>query len=115
MRYTEYAEPNLLQLAYHCYRRNNLVISQRAFSRRILGKPPSYYSCMITRNRTPSVSVLETLLSVTKTILASFIGNPHLHKSYAENLNQAHDQLQELVERITIELELMNAVQNMGA
>ncbi|NNV32200.1 MULTISPECIES: DUF6626 family protein [unclassified Roseobacter] len=100
--------PNLLKLAFNCYRRNNLVISQRAFSRRILGKPPSYYSCMITRNRTPSTAVLETLLSVTKTILASFIGNPHYGKSYAVNLNHAHEELQDLVERITIELELIN-------
>ncbi len=108
MRYAEYAEPNLLQTAYHCYRRTNLVISQRVFSRRILGKPPSYYSCMVTRNRRPSSAVLQTLLSVTKTILASFIGNPHFGKSYAANLNQAHDQLQELIEQVTMELELMN-------
>jgi len=114
MRYTEYAEPNLLQVAYHCYQRNNLVISQRAFSRRILGKPPSYYSCTISRNRRPSADVLETLLQVTKTILASFIGNPHYGKSYAVNLNHAHEELQDLVERVTIELELMNAVQNMS-
>jgi hypothetical protein len=108
MRYTEYAEPNLLQLAFNCYRRNNLVISQWAFSRRILGKPPSYYSCMMARNRRPSVTVLETLLSVTKTIIASFIGNPHFGKSYAVNLNHAHEELQDLVERITIKLELIN-------
>ena len=108
MRYTEYAEPNLLKTAFDCYRRNNLVISQRAFTRRILGKPPSYYSCMITRNRTPLVTVLETLLSVTKTILATFLGNPHFGKSYAVNLNHVHEELQDLVERVTIELELMN-------
>ena len=112
MRYTEFAQANLLQTAYECYRRNGLVISQRAFSRRILGKPPSYYSCMITRNRTPSTAVLETLLSVTKTILASFIGNPHFGKSYAANLNHAHEELQDLVERVTIELELMSAAHN---
>ena len=113
MRYTEYAEPNLLKTTFDCYRRNNLVISQRAFSRRILGKPPSYYSCMITRNRQPSSTVLETLLSVTKTILASFIGNPHFGKSYAVNLNHAHEELQDLVERITIELELMNVAKEL--
>jgi hypothetical protein len=113
MRYTEYAEPNLLKTAFDCYRRNNLVISQRAFSRRILGKPPSYYSCMITRNRQPSSTVLETLLSVTKTILASFIGNPHYGKSYAVNLNHAYEELQDLVERITIELELINVAKEL--
>ena len=66
------------------------------------------------RDRQPSPAVLETLLSVTKTILASFIGNPHFGKSYAVNLNHAHEELQDLVERVTIELELMNAVQNMS-
>jgi len=36
-----------------------------------------------------------------------------LGKSYAVNLNDAHDQLQELVERITIELELMNVAKEL--
>ncbi len=111
MRYEEYVEPNLLQIAFHCYRRNRLVISQRAFSNRILGQAPSYYSCMMSRNRQPSCRVLETLLTVTKTILASFIGNPHFGKSYAVNLNHAHEELQDLVERITIELELRDVVE----
>jgi hypothetical protein len=66
MRYAEYAAPNLLQDAFDCYRRNNLVISQKAFSRRILGHHPSYYSSMKTRDFKPSRRVLETLLSVTK-------------------------------------------------
>jgi hypothetical protein len=70
---------------------------------------------MITRNRTPSVAVLETLLSVTKTILASFIGNPHFGKSYAVNLNHAHEELQDLVERITIEMELINVARELDA
>ena len=71
---------------------------------------------MITRNRTPSTAVLETLLSVTKTILASFIGNPHYGKSYAVNLNHAHGELQDLVERIiTIELELINVAKELDA
>ena len=78
-----------------------------------LGKPPSYYSCMITRNRQPSASVLENLLSVTKTILATFIGNPHYGKSFAVNLNHAHEELQGLVERVTIELELMNVAKEL--
>ncbi|MEJ6405107.1 hypothetical protein [Yoonia sp. 2307UL14-13] len=41
-------------------------------------------------------------------ILARFIGNPHLGKSYAVNLNHAHEEPQDLVERVTIELELIN-------
>lgn len=106
MRYTEYAEPNLLQDAFHCYRRNNLVRSQRAFSRRILGKPHSYYSCMMARQRRPSKRVLETLLNVTKTIMASFIGNPHFGKSYAVNLNHAYEELEDLAQRIAVQLEI---------
>ena len=70
---------------------------------------------MITRNRQPSVAVLETLLSVTKTILASLIGNPHFGKSYAVNLNHAHEELQDLVERVTIELELINVAKELNA
>ncbi|WP_193743565.1 hypothetical protein [Tateyamaria sp. ANG-S1] len=46
-------------------------------------------------------------------ILASFIGNPHFGKSYAANLNHAHEELQDLVERVTIELELLNVVQDL--
>lgn len=90
MRYSEINQTQLLQDAFHCYRRNNLVISQRSFSRRILGKPPTYYSSMINRNRKPSRAVLQTLLSVTKTILATFLGNPHFGKPYAVNLNHAY-------------------------
>lgn len=78
-----------------------------------LGKPPSYYCCMITRNRQPSASVLENLLSVTKTILATFIGNPHYGKSYAENLNHAHKELHDLIERVTVELDLMNVAREL--
>ena len=67
------------------------------------------------RDRQPSPAVLETLLSVTKTILASFIGNPHFGKSYAVNLYHAHEELKDLVERITIELELLNVTQELDA
>ena len=49
--------------------------------------------------------VLERLRSVTKTIIATFIGNPHFGKGYAVNLNHAHEELQDLVERVTIDLE----------
>ena len=106
MRYAEFAGPSLLQDAFNTYRRNNITRSQRAFSHRILGQAPSYYSCMVNRNRQPSRTVLETLLNVTKTLLASFIGNPHFGKSYAKNLNQAHAELEVLAETISAELEL---------
>jgi len=36
------------------------------------------------------------------------IGNSYLGKSCAVNLNHAHEELQDLVERVAIELNLMN-------
>jgi hypothetical protein len=114
MRYAEYAEPNLLQDAFDCYRRNSLVISQRAFSRRILGQHPSYYSSMKTRDFKPSRKVLETLLSVTKTIMATFIGNPHFGKPYAVNLNHAYEELEDLAQRVAVRLEMPRIVENLG-
>lgn len=47
-------------------------------------------------------------LAVTKAILATFIG-----KSYAVNINHAHQEIQDLVECITIELKLMNVAQEL--
>jgi hypothetical protein len=41
-------------------------------------------------------------------ILASLSGNPHFGKSYAANLDHAHEELHGLIEHVTIELELMN-------
>ena len=70
-----------------------------------------YYSCMITRNRKPSRKVLETLLSVTKTIIATFTGNPHLHKPYATRLNAAYKELEQLIGVIAVELDLENVVE----
>ncbi|WP_299153690.1 hypothetical protein [uncultured Tateyamaria sp.] len=113
MRYSEINQTQLLQDAFHCYRRNNLVISQRSFSRRILGKPPSYYSSMIARNRKPSRHVLQTLLSVTKTILATFIGNPHFGKPYAVNLNHAYEELEAIVEQVSVQLDIGCVVENL--
>ena len=115
MRYTEYASGSILQHAFHLYRRNNLVRSQTAFSHKILGRKPSYYSCMLTRNRQPSRRVLETLMTVTKTIMATFLGNPHFGQPYAENLNQAYEELQELVERINVELNFVDAMDEVEA
>jgi len=36
-----------------------------------------------------------------------------LGKSYAVNLNHAHEELRDLVERVTIELELMNVAKEL--
>ncbi|MGB0853066.1 MAG: hypothetical protein ACPGSI_07215 [Pikeienuella sp.] len=90
-----------------------MVISQRSFSRRILGKPPSYYSSMIARNRKPSRHVLQTLLSVTKTILATFLGNPHFGKPYAVNLNHAYEELEGIVEQVSVQLDIGCVVENL--
>jgi len=40
-------------------------------------------------------------------------GISYLGKSYTVNLNAAHDELQDLVERVTIELELMNVARKL--
>jgi len=45
----------------------------------------------------------------------SLTGNPYLGKSCAVNLNDAHDKLKDLVERVTIELELMNVAKELDA
>lgn len=44
---------------------------------------------------------------------ARIIGNPNFCKSYAVNLNHAHEELQDLVERVTVELELMNVAKEL--
>ena len=114
MRYNEYAGDHILRDAYHLYRRNNITKSQSVFSERILGMKPSYYSCMLARNRRPSRRVLETLLNVTKTIMGTFIGSPHFRQPYAVNLNRAYDELQQLVERINVELSLLGCDVRVG-
>lgn len=57
--------------------------------------------------------VFASRSGVTKGILASFICNPHFGKSYAVNLNNAHEDLQDLVERVTIELELISVAKEL--
>ena len=114
LQYSEINQTQLFQDAYHCYRRNNLVIPQKAFSRRILSQHPSYYSSMVTRNRKPSRKVLQSLLTVTKTILATFIGNPHFGKPYAVNLNAAFDQLEDLVQQVSVQLDIGCVVESLG-
>ncbi len=109
MRYNEYADGSILQDAFHIYRRNNITRSQTAFSRRILGMKPSYYSCMVSRRRQPSVRVLETLLSVTTTIMGTFLGNPHFRQPYAENLNAAYDELDQLIAKVRMEINFIQA------
>jgi hypothetical protein len=59
--------------------------------------------------------VLETLRMVTKTIMASFLGNPHFGQPYAENLNQAYEELQQLVERVNVELSFVEVMDEIEA
>jgi hypothetical protein len=61
---------------------------------------------MINRNRKPSRHVLQTLLNVTKTILATFLGNPHFGKPYAVNLNHAYEELEGIVEQISVQMDI---------
>lgn len=50
---------------------------------------------------------------MTKTILATFIGNPHLEKPYAVNLNHAYEELEAIVEQVSVQLELMNVAKEL--
>ena len=115
MKVSEINPSSILQDAFHVYRRNNLTKSQQSFSRCVLGMRPSYYSCMITRHRQPSRHVLESLLSVTKTLMSTFLGNPHFRQPYAHNLNQAFDELEQLVERVRLELTFAEAMDQLEA
>jgi hypothetical protein len=96
MRYSEIT-PRVLERAYWTYRGVGLVKSQTEFSQSILGRRPAYYSCMVSRGRLPSRRVLTQLRETTKTIMASFLGNPHFGKRYANRLNTAYGDLEALV------------------
>ena len=93
-----------LETAYLVFLNAKIINSQAEFSTRILGMKPSYYSCMKARGRIPTRGVLERLLNHTKQLLASFEDNPHLGKSHAFHLNQAHQRLTKLAGRIEEEL-----------
>jgi hypothetical protein len=43
------------------------------------------------------------------------LGNPHFGQPYAENLNQAYEELQELVERVNVEISFVEAVGQLKA
>jgi len=57
--------------------------------------------------------VLQTLLNVTKTILATFLGNPHFGMPYAVNLNQAYEELEAIVEQVSVQLDIGSVVENL--
>lgn len=90
----------VLSLAYFVYHKVKLVKDQHQFSVRILGKAPSYLSCMKARNRTPSRHVMERLLKDAKYQTSSIATNNHFGTEYATQLNNAHKQLQALVHAI---------------
>lgn len=47
----------------------------------------------------------------TSSLLASFMGNPHLHKPYAIRLNSACRELEELIGVPEVEMDLNNVVE----
>jgi hypothetical protein len=114
MRYEEIRTSGILEQAFKTYKQTHIVKSQTAFSVNILGMKPSYYSCMASRRRRPPHRVLITLRDVTKTIMATFLGNPHFGKDYAVNLNSAYHELELLLDMINVELSLPFAVEDMG-
>lgn len=50
--------------------------------------------------------MLQKLPPLTKTILATFIGNPHLGKPYAVNLNHAHKELELIVKQDCVQTDI---------
>ena len=65
---------------------------------------------VLRQNYIPPRKVLETLLNITKIILSTFIGNPHLHKPYAVGLN-ATTEREELIGVLAVEMDLNNVVE----
>lgn len=90
----------VLNLAYFVYHKVKLVRDQHQFSVRVLGKTPSYLSCMKARNRTPSRHVMERLLKDAKYQATSIATNNHFGAEYATQLNKTHKQLQALIHAI---------------
>ena len=90
----------VLNLAYFVYHKVKLVKDQHQFSVRVLGKAPSYLSCMKARNRTPSRHVMERLLKDAKYQASSIVSNNHFGAEYATQLNKTHKQLEALVHAI---------------
>ncbi|WP_162652129.1 DUF6626 family protein [Lentilitoribacter sp. Alg239-R112] len=90
----------VLNLAYFVYHKVKLVKDQHQFSVRVLGKAPSYLSCMKARNRTPSRHVMERLLKDAKYQTSSIASNNHFGAEYSIQLNNTHKQLQALVHAI---------------
>lgn len=50
---------------------------------------------------------------MTKTIMASFLGNPHFGKPYAVNLNAAYDELEALVQQVSVQVDVGCVVESL--
>ncbi|MCF2872995.1 hypothetical protein L0664_18170 [Octadecabacter sp. G9-8] len=46
------------------------------------------------------------------TILTTFIGNSHFGRSYAVNLNHAHEELEGIIEQISVRMDIGRVVEN---
>lgn len=99
------AETEILDIAYKVFRSCKLTANQQDFSVNILGKAPSYLSCMRARGRSPDISIFYRLLENTKLFRDGIELNQHFGNEYAENLNTAHRRLQALVNTLEEELE----------
>jgi hypothetical protein len=53
------------------------------------------------------------VLHVTKTILATFLGNLHLGRPYAANLNHAYEELKSIVEQVSVQLDIGCVVEDL--
>lgn len=104
MREYEYQGPPVLGIAYKALFSGGFVDNQKEFSTKVLGKAPSYYSCMMARRRSPTLLVIRRLRDFVQNILQGFVGNPHLGTDYAVDLNTTHKNLVRVLRIIEGEL-----------
>jgi len=97
------SEP-ILEMAFRIYQQCKLVSSQQEFSTAVLGKKPSYYSCMKARKRAPSREVLERLLRETRRFKFICASNPFLGNVHAKQINITYQSLSKLSNAIHDEL-----------
>lgn len=86
----------LVCLAYYVYHKLGLSKDQQQFSTRVLGKSPSYLSCMKARRRTPTQLVLNRLLRDVRLQRDGLETSRHFGMPYAESLNRSHKELEAL-------------------
>lgn len=96
------ASPNnryiqLVSLAFFVYHKVGLSTDQLDFTVRVLGKSPSYLSCMKARGRTPTQLVLHRLLHDVRLQRDGLAASKHFGMPYAQSLNRSHKELEALV------------------